>query len=183
MYEHFTNLPRARATPQFLPPKNKIDPLLYRNKDKEAKYYEPHTLLFPDMKMKAIVCTKYGPPDVLQFKEMEKPTPKDNEVLAKVHATTVTSADVRLRSFTVPLSYWLLGRIALGLRKPKRAILGHELAGKIESVGKDVTRFRKGDQVFASTGHGGGAYAEYICLPEERGLRARMKYSFGSYYK
>ncbi len=121
-------------------------------------------------KMKAIVCTKYGPPDVLQLKEVEKPTPKDNEVLAKVHATTVTSADVRLRSFTVPLSYWLLGRIALGLRKPKRAILGHELAGKIESVGKDVTRFRKGDQVFASTGHGGGAYAEYICLPEERGL-------------
>ena len=101
--------------------------------------------------MKAIVYTQYGPPDVLQLKEVAKPTPKDNEVLVKVAVTTVTVADSRLRSFTVPLSYWLPARIALGVRKPKKAILGAELAGEIESVGKDVTRFKKGDRVFAST--------------------------------
>ena len=79
--------------------------------------------------MKAIVCTKYGPPEVLQLKEVEKPTPKDNEVLIKVYATTVSAADFRIRSFTVPLSFWFPARIALGFRKPKKAILGGELAG------------------------------------------------------
>jgi len=114
--------------------------------------------------MKAIVCTKYGSPDVLQLREVEKPTPKDNEVLVKVYATTVTAMDRRIRSFTVPLSYWLFARIALGLRKPKRAIMGMELAGEIESVGKDVKQFKKGDQVFALAS---GANAEFICLPED----------------
>jgi NADPH:quinone reductase-like Zn-dependent oxidoreductase len=117
--------------------------------------------------MRAIVYTKYGPPDVLHLKEVAKPIPKDNEVRIKIYATTVTSGDSRMRSFTVPLSFWLLARIALGIRKPRKSILGSELAGEIESVGKEVQLFKKGDQVFAYPGHRLGAYAEYICLPED----------------
>jgi NADPH:quinone reductase-like Zn-dependent oxidoreductase len=123
--------------------------------------------------MKAIVCTRYGSPDVLQLKEVAKPVPGDNEVLVKVNATTVTAGDSRMRSFTVPLSFWLPARIFLGIRKPKRAILGMECAGEIEAVGKDVKRFSEGDLVFASTGqHGFGGYAEYKCIPED-GLVAK----------
>ena len=119
--------------------------------------------------MKAIVYTKYGPPDVLQLRELEKPAPRDNEVLIKIFATTVTSGDMRMRRFKVPLLPWLPMRIFLGLRGPRKTILGSDLAGEIESVGKDVTLFQKGDQIFGSTG-GFGAYAEYICLSEEEVL-------------
>ncbi|MFC1894093.1 NAD(P)-dependent alcohol dehydrogenase [Chloroflexota bacterium] len=118
--------------------------------------------------MKAIVCTKYGPPDVLQLKEVAKPAPKDNEILVKIHATTVNAGDIKMRSFTVPPLFWLMGRMALGWTKPKRNVLGMSLAGEIESVGKVVKRFKKGDQVFASTYNVGfGGHAEYKCLPED----------------
>jgi len=117
--------------------------------------------------MKAIVCTKYGPPDVLQLKDVEKPTPKDNEVLIRVHAATVTAGDCGLRSLKFPLLLQLLARIGFGFRGPRKKILGQELAGEIEAVGKEVTRLRKGDQVFAWAGLGLGAYAEYTCLPEK----------------
>jgi len=117
--------------------------------------------------MKAIVWTKYGSPDVLQLKEVEKPTPRDNEVLIKVYAATVTTADCELRSFKIPILLRLPLRIYVGLIKPKRiTILGQELAGEIEAVGKEVTKFKKGDQIFAPTLLRLGAYAEYKCLPE-----------------
>ncbi len=117
--------------------------------------------------MKAMVCTKYGKPDVLQLEEVEKPIPKENEILIKIHATTVTSGDCRVRSFNSPLLLWLPMRIVLGLRKPRKSILGVELAGEVEDVGKNVTRFKKGDQLFAMTGMKFGGYAEYICLSEK----------------
>lgn len=118
--------------------------------------------------MRAIVCTKYGAPDVLQLQEIEKPTPKHNEVLVKVHATTVTSGDCRVRSFESPIMMWIPMRLFLGLRKPRKPILGVELAGEIESIGKSVKRFQKGDQVYALTGMGFGAHAEYTCIPENK---------------
>jgi len=119
--------------------------------------------------MKAIVCTKYGPPEVLELREVEKPTPNDNEVLIRIHAATVTSGDVRIRSFTFPPWFWLPLRIMYGLRKPRKKIPGNELAGEIESVGKDVKLFKKGDQVFGVTSGllSGGTNAEYKCLSEE----------------
>jgi len=119
--------------------------------------------------MKAIVWTEYGPPDVLHLKEVEKPVPKDNEVLVKIYATTVTAGDCEQRSLKLQIWYRLLMRAYIGLKRPKRiTILGMDLAGEIESVGKDVKRFREGDQVFAATGFiGMGACAEYLCLPEE----------------
>src|SRR5438309_3725043 len=116
--------------------------------------------------MRAVVCTKYGPPEVLQLKEIEKPTAKDNEVLVIVYAATVTAGDCELRSLNLPLLWQLFVRIGFGFRAPRKKILGQELAGEIESAGKNVRLFRKGDQVFAFTGLRLGAYAEYNCLPE-----------------
>lgn len=117
--------------------------------------------------MKAMVCTKYGSPDVLELKEVVKPTPKDNEILVKVHAATVASGDVRVRSFNSPFLLWLPMRMFLGLRKPRKPILGVELSGEIEDTGRNVTKFKKGDQIFAMTGMNFGAHAEYTCLPED----------------
>jgi len=120
--------------------------------------------------MKAIVWTKYGSPDVLQLKEVEKPVPKDNEVLIRIYATTVTAGDCELRSLKFPIYLKLVMRLWRGFIRPRAtSILGTELAGEIEGVGKDVKRFKTGDQVFGSAGLGFGANAEYICLPEEPG--------------
>lgn len=118
--------------------------------------------------MKAIVAAQYGSPEVLQLKEVEKPTPKDNELLIKVHATTVNAGDIRMRSFTVPPLLWLPARLTLGFKKPKNPIYGMELAGEVEAVGKAVRKFKPGDPVLASTLQANfGAHAEYKCLPED----------------
>ena len=120
--------------------------------------------------MKAIVYTKFGPPEVLQLKDIPKPNPRDNEVLVKVHATTVTIGDTIMRSLNIPITGWqrIMARLYLGIRKPRRQILGMELSGEIETVGGKVTRFKPGEAVFASTfAVNFGGYAEYKCLPED----------------
>ena len=125
--------------------------------------------------MKAIVCKDFGTPDVLQIKEVTKPTPKDNEVLIRVHATSVNFGDlmarnfkaVSPRTFNMTFLFWLVAKLSLGIRKPNFTILGSELAGEIEAVGKNVKRFKKGDQVFGYPGMSFGGYAEYLCMPED----------------
>src|SRR4051812_34728391 len=116
--------------------------------------------------MKAIVCTKYGPPEVLQLREVEKPTPKNNEVLIKIYATAVTASDCLIRRSDLPLIMSLGRRLAIGLTKPRKSIFGAVVAGEIEAVGKDVKLFRTGDQVYGSTGLRLGAYAGYACMAE-----------------
>lgn len=124
------------------------------------------------MQMRAIVCPKYGPPEVLELRDIEKPIPQDNEVLVGIRATTVVQADTRVRAFRVPPSFWVPARLALGVTRPKKPVLGTEFAGVIEGIGKDVRTFKVGDQVFGLTGHDLGCYAEYRCVPED-GLIAR----------
>lgn len=116
--------------------------------------------------MKAIICTKYGPPDVLKIVDIKTPIPNDNQVLIKVFFTTVTVADSRVRGFNVPLSFWLPAKLALGFTKPRQPILGTELSGVVEKVGKNVRKFKTGDPVFAFPGEQCGGYAEYICMDE-----------------
>lgn len=117
--------------------------------------------------MKAIVYERYGPPEVLELREVAKPTPKDNEVLIKTYATTVTTGDWRVRSLNVPVGFGLISRLVFGVLRPRQPILGTELAGEIESVGKEVSKFKAGDQVFAFCGAGMGCHAEYKCMPED----------------
>ncbi len=122
--------------------------------------------------MKAVICTKYGPPEVLQIKEVDKPIPKPNEVLIKIFATTVHIGDTKIRRFEPGLGavkdffFKPVMRLILGFTKPRKEILGMELSGEIEAVGKDVTLFKAGDPVFAATEFRFGTYAEYCCVPE-----------------
>ena len=126
--------------------------------------------------MKAVVCPKYGPPDVLQIREVEKPFPSDNEIVIKVCAATVSAADVNLRTFNFPKLSWLFARIGIGICEPKKQILGVEFVGEVESVGKNVTQFKKGDQLFGSTEKvTSGAYADYVCMPEDAMLTKKPK--------
>jgi NADPH:quinone reductase-like Zn-dependent oxidoreductase len=125
--------------------------------------------------MKAIVYTEYGPPDVLQLQEVEKPTPKDDEILIRNHATTVNVGDlwarnfaaITPRTFSMPAPLWLPARLDFGLSKPKKSILGNQFSGQVEAVGSEVTQFKKGDQVFGYRGQTMGCYAEYLCMPQD----------------
>ena len=117
--------------------------------------------------MKAVVYSEYGSPDVLQVKEVEKPVPKDDEILIKVHAAEVTKADCEMRSFNFQVKwFWLPLRFALGLKKPRRHVLGVYFAGEVASVGKEITKYNKGDHIFGATKLRLGAHGEYVCLPE-----------------
>lgn len=117
--------------------------------------------------MKAVVCPRYGPPEVLEIREVSDPIPRDAELLIRVHATTVTSGDARVRALRMPSPVFsLIGRLALGMRGPRRAVLGTELAGVVEQVGARVTKFRIGDPVVAFVGVRFGAHAELVCVPE-----------------
>lgn len=135
--------------------------------------------------MKAVICTKYGPPEVLQLREIEKPTPKDNEVLVRIRATTAHIGDTKIRRFEPGLGalrdffFKPLMRFMIGFRRPRKKILGMEFSGDVESVGKNVTKFKPGDKVFASTEFRLGAYAEYCCIPEKAAIAlkpANMSY-------
>ncbi len=116
--------------------------------------------------MKAVVCTRYGSPDVIQLRDVPQPVPKANEVLIKIHAATITAGDCEIRRFNIPILFWLPLRLVLGLIRPKPGIFGQEYAGEIEAVGNKVTRFKKGDTVFGPTTIRLGAHAQYLAIAE-----------------
>ena len=117
--------------------------------------------------MKAMVYERYGSPDVLELRDLAKPAPKDNEILIRTHVTTVTSGDCRVRSLNVPAGFGLIMRLVFGVSRPKQPILGTELAGVVESVGEDVTKFKVGDAVFAFSDAAMDCYAEYRCISQD----------------
>lgn len=116
--------------------------------------------------MKAVICTKYGPPEVLKLSDVPKPIPKDDEVCIKIHATAVTASDIFIRSSNLPLQYKIPMRLLIGIRKPRKSIIGLVFSGEIESTGKNIKRFKSGDSVYGLTGFGLGTYAEYKCMKE-----------------
>lgn len=123
--------------------------------------------------MRAAVCTRYGPPEVVEVQEVDTPVPAADEVRVRVRATTVSSGDRRIRAWDMPRGFGLLGRLAVGVRRPRAPILGTDVAGEVDAVGDEVTRFAPGDEVFGATGAGFGAHAEYVCLPEDGALAAK----------
>lgn len=126
--------------------------------------------------MKAVICSKYGPPEVLRLKEVNKPSPKRDEVCIKIYATAVTASDIYIRGSRIPLRFWLPMRLILGLTKPRRSIIGMVLAGEVEAVGQDVRRFKAGDQVYGVTGLGMGCYAQYKCMKESDSMRGCLSH-------
>lgn len=127
-------------------------------------WLKPRNRIKKDTKLKAIVCTRYGPPEVLKLQDVPKPAPRDDQVLIRVHAATVSAGDCQLRSLNFPLFLQIPLRLGFGIQRPRKGILGQEMAGEIEAVGSGVKRFQVGDQVFAWSGLGLGAYAEYACV-------------------
>lgn len=121
--------------------------------------------------MKAIICPKYGPPEVLQIRDVEKPSPKDDEVLIRIYATAVTASDTYIRGFRIPLRFMIPMRLLIGITKPRKPIIGLVLSGEVERAGKNIRKFRKGDQVYGLTGFGLGAYADYKCMKETDSVR------------
>ena len=135
--------------------------------------------------MKVMICTKYGSADVLKLTEVNKPVPKDNEVLVRVHATSVTAADYRIRGLNVPTGFGILMRLVMGVTKPRQPILGANYAGTVEAVGSQVSLFKPGDSVFGTSGMRFGAYAEFICVPETSAilmLSEKMTYETGAVF-
>ncbi|MCR8643809.1 NAD(P)-dependent alcohol dehydrogenase [Paenibacillus sp. N1-5-1-14] len=120
--------------------------------------------------MRAMICTKYGSPDVLKLQEVDKPFPKPDQIRIRIHATTVTSGDCRVRGFKSPLLLWLPMRLFLGIRIPRKPILGVEFAGEVEAIGHNVTRYKVGDQVYGLNGMQFGAHAEFMCISEQANL-------------